>query len=433
MNSIGVAFHFLMTINLFIAITATATFKTSPLASTYSLLNSRNKKLSLTQKTNGDDFCSSFCECDMWFKLRRATCTSKHLFSFKTGVSNTVQALDLSDNSISTLLNYDLKETGLVNLKYLNLSHNSVNEIGSFAFVGLEDLAVLDLSNNHLYYIPRDTFLDSSNLRILLLDRNQFGTKIPDLQSKSISELGLSNCQIGHVDTQAFAGLEHLRKLDLSKNYLIQIDSWELKPLQLLKEINLNDNPWACDGFKSLQSYLENRKIRFDPPCGASAGVNLNDGKKFEKMTDGTNSRGGMFQDRQPKWESDGKRAEILYNRQKNSRWVTEPPTDLHRLADGENNGNENHKRFLKNLTEVSPIWIFGLGFCLGGVTGMIGTYIWITGTLSCRCPKLTTRRNRLFLDNSSQRISLIGPTCPGTPPPPYRDVFNTPSLTMRT
>lgn len=56
----------------------------------------------------------------------------------------------------------------------------------------------------------------------------------------TFQELGMSNCQINHVNARAFAGLEQLRKLDLSNNFMIQIEFRELEPLPYLREINLD-------------------------------------------------------------------------------------------------------------------------------------------------------------------------------------------------
>lgn len=52
--------------------------------------------------------CSSFCVCDTWYGLERASCVGRHLYSIHTGAPNNVQALDLSDNVISLLSNFEL-------------------------------------------------------------------------------------------------------------------------------------------------------------------------------------------------------------------------------------------------------------------------------------------------------------------------------------
>lgn len=50
-----------------------------------------------------DYSCSVLCDCDIWYGLIRASCTGRRLYSIHTDTSNLVQALDLSDNTISSL------------------------------------------------------------------------------------------------------------------------------------------------------------------------------------------------------------------------------------------------------------------------------------------------------------------------------------------
>ncbi|XP_046418959.1 leucine-rich repeat-containing protein 17-like isoform X4 [Neodiprion fabricii] len=293
-----------------------------------------------------DAFCSSFCVCDMWYRLRRASCTSRHLYSVQTGVSNAVQALDLSNNSISALLNYELKE------------------------------------------------------------------------------LGLSDCQISHVNRQAFAGLKNLRKLDLSNNFMMQIDYREIEILPTLQVINLDNNPWSCGDMKRLLSHLEDRSIVFDSPCNRSrktggekpAGRTM---KKFEKMIDAT----------RPQDQNQDRDREYGVMLSPTITWITDPPPPV--IGAGNKSKSEtiiDRDGLLHALADVSPLWIFAVGFSVGFVTSMLFTYIWVTGMISgCwRCPKIPRRNLGATRDNASQRISLLGghPACPGTPPPPYRDVI---------
>jgi len=52
--------------------------------------------------------CPLLCDCEIWYGLQYASCVGRHLYSIHTGVPSTVQALDLSNNSISILNNYEL-------------------------------------------------------------------------------------------------------------------------------------------------------------------------------------------------------------------------------------------------------------------------------------------------------------------------------------
>lgn len=63
--------------------------------------------------------CSSFCICDTWNSLKRASCVGRHLYNIDAGAPNNVQALDLSDNVISFLNSFELK----VFLNYIFLDY----------------------------------------------------------------------------------------------------------------------------------------------------------------------------------------------------------------------------------------------------------------------------------------------------------------------
>lgn len=63
--------------------------------------------------------CSSFCTCDTWYNLKRASCVGRHLYNIDAGAPNNVQALDLSDNVISLINNFELE----VFLNYIFLDY----------------------------------------------------------------------------------------------------------------------------------------------------------------------------------------------------------------------------------------------------------------------------------------------------------------------
>lgn len=95
---------------------------------------------------------------------------------------------------------------------------------------------------------------------------------------------------------------------------------------------------------------------------------------------------------------------------------------------------------FTKTLNVVSPYWFFAIGFLLGSACGTFACYIWLTKRITC-CRRYRERRR-----NDIQRVSLLQNlwqfddpafnesergtiSCPGTPPPPYRDVMLRPGL----
>ncbi|XP_023287789.1 immunoglobulin superfamily member 10 [Orussus abietinus] len=378
------------------------------------------------------DVCSTFCACDMWYGLRRASCTGRRLYSIHTGVSGEVQALDLSDNSISSLGNYELADAGVTQVRYLNLSGNAIAEIDLNAFSGLDDLSVLDLSRNHLTYLLVDTFLECKHLRVLRLAGNNFNVHVPRLRSPSLTELNMNACRISHVSPGTFDGLMQLRHLDLSDNLMIQLDGRILQRLPFMKSCTIVGNPWSCNGImRDLQAYFRKRNISFTEVCKEAATP-----RKFEKMIALETPK--KFKEPRPA---------VIEPRTKNNWNVPHPITGVH------TNVSTNATSALDDVNKTTFLvpWylIFGMGFLLGTFVGGTVTYIFASSLIGCS--SLCTRRRNT---DNFQRVSLLqdnwlqsnagdddgretvengGQVCPGTPPPPYRDVILHTNLYPRT
>ncbi|XP_026828652.1 leucine-rich repeat transmembrane neuronal protein 2 isoform X2 [Ooceraea biroi] len=319
-------------------------------------------------------------------------------------------------------------EAGLSQLKYLNLSANTISEIGLNAFTGLSELMVLDLSHNHLYYLLPDIFISTTNLRILRLSKNNFDSHIPKLECPWLTELSLDSCEISHVPTDTFNGLSYLQKLDLSNNLMIQLDTIALDALQFLRKLSIEGNPWSCDKLTyDLQMYLAHRNVQYQAICAKGP-----EPKKFEKMI--AYSPRIKYEKYRPVIKS-GVRDSVITTRKN----VVSTPTRENAPARG---NATDEGSFAGTLNALSPYWFFTIGFLLGNACGIFTCYIWLTQKISCcrGCRARDIRRR----GSDTQRISLLqnlwqledsaldesGTTsCPGTPPPPYREVMLRPGL----
>ncbi|XP_060813270.1 podocan-like protein 1 isoform X1 [Bombus pascuorum] len=372
--------------------------------------------------------CSSFCVCDTWYGLERASCVGRHLYSIHTGAPNNVQALDLSDNVISLLSSSELADVGMTRLKYLNLSKNAISEIGLNAFDALTNLTILDLSKNRLHDISDEVFERNRNLRILILSKNNFNSHVPKLRSSSLMELSLDSCQISHLPPDTFNGLTHVRRLDLSNNLMIQMSIVVVQTLHVLNKLSLEGNPWSCNKIMfELQTYLNTKSIEFDEVCGKKINV-----KKFEKMINlPTKSRSYHHL----------ANASMLFDETKS---VTE-----YNISNTVKDKNLSICEQMINQTLVVDsvdksvvYWFLLLGFILGISSGLFISYIWLSRMCLCNRryryheqfnDELITSQRLSLLDSYLQRLvnsdrSLIE-SCPSTPPPQYRDVMLRPSL----
>ncbi|XP_017791723.1 PREDICTED: leucine-rich repeat-containing protein 52-like [Habropoda laboriosa] len=368
--------------------------------------------------------CSSFCVCDTWYGLLRASCTSRHLYSIHTGAPSYVQALDLSDNVISSLTNFELTYADLTELKYLNLSKNAISDISLNAFHGLRKLRVLDLSENRLMYILDDTFENNNNLRILRLSNNNFKSHVPKLRSIWLTELSLDSCHVNYLPSDTFNGLTQIRYLDLSNNEMIQMSHTILQRLPVLKNLLLKGNPFYCDKvMHDLERYLNYINVKYDYSCKATGS------QKFEKMVILPVTKQRTYH--HSAIEEISTKETIPVTKYNVSSILNKNLSTCEQMA---NQTNIIHS----NLP--LPYWFLCIGFISGISSGLVICYIWLTGKFSCtrrrrhRDPFYSVSQGLSLLRNSYLRgyidndESLIG-SCPGTPPPPYRDVMLQPNL----
>ncbi|XP_015171874.1 PREDICTED: slit homolog 1 protein-like [Polistes dominula] len=374
-----------------------------------------------------DYSCSVLCDCDNWYGLKRARCVGQRIYSIHTGAPNFIQALDLSNNSISSLGNNELADAGLTNLKYLNLSLNAISDISLEAFSRITKLTVLDLSRNHLYHLLPDIFLENKNLRVLKLSRNNFNTHVPKLQCPWLTELDVHSCQISHIPLDTFVGLTHLRYLDLTNNLMIQLDNAVLEPLQFLRKLSLEGNPWSCNGIiYELENNLRSRHVEYDPICNKTTTLGP---KKFEKMI------------LKPLIDS-----KIRTHSSKDYVRFEESPKCNNDIQNSSNTSTINDLQMTyKKYSSMTPYWFLIMGFLLGCATGILICYLYSLKKFIYCCRDNNYRAHTTYDD--SQRLFLLhnqwhvaaatGPTlnssqtisCPGTPPPPYRDVMLRPGL----
>lgn len=174
-----------------------------------------------------------------------------------------------------------------------------------------------------------------------------------------------------------------------------------------------------------LVNDLRSRKIEYDTICnGTTKGT-----KRFEKMISiDTKVRGN------PTASSKG---------YPNFNEVTRCHDDSNNTSKSSTQNDSQNVR--KGYTKISPYWFLILGFLLGCATSMVVCYVCFLKRIICCCRENDYRERRTANDDP-QRLFLLRnqwhvatePTfdssqttisCPGTPPPPYRDVILRPGL----
>ena len=135
-----------------------------------------------------------------------------------------VEIIDISKNPLGNSLIDDFFSKSTKHLKTLIAQDIGLNLRRSVSFIrGLHSLEELDLSRNLEYAVQ----------------------KLPELfydnELHSLKKLSLSLCRISHITENAFQGLNNLRELDLSLNFLSRVPR-AVRSLSLLKKLNLREN-----------------------------------------------------------------------------------------------------------------------------------------------------------------------------------------------
>lgn len=174
----------------------------------------------------------------------------------------------------------------LTRLKYLNMSHNSLDGLQFFTiFAQMTNLEVLDVSSNQIQEIPSLQLFKMNNLRHLNVSSN-FITEIPEKSFSglfSLKQLQLDNNKILSVHPNAFIQLFALEYLDLSGNKLKSLDSNLLTiPSANLRRLFLQNNELEAlseslflNTRKLVQLNLADNKIKAIPEFAFREMINL--------------------------------------------------------------------------------------------------------------------------------------------------------------
>lgn len=200
--------------------------------------------------------------------------------------NTTLKTLSLTDNKLQNL--YDKSFQGLGNLEILDLSHNKLRNLPPRTFFVLKSLKTLSLSHNaienlegEIFSVPKLQTLDVSFNSILQIGLNVFGNtlnlrtlnmsnnsiiKIEDYKIDSLEELDLSFNKNVTVDPYAFTKLKSLKWLSLSSNNLEEVPP-QVKMLAELQVLHLEGNAIKDIGdtvkeLKLEEFYVQNNKLQ---------------------------------------------------------------------------------------------------------------------------------------------------------------------------
>lgn len=150
---------------------------------------------------------------------------TRKMFPSNPWVPYRLERIDLSYNLIP-VLTFDIT-FGTKKVKFLNLSHNSINDIRKFVTGNLTALEVLDLSNNKL-----------TNLN---------DPDAPFNLPENLTNLYLQNNGIFRIDYEKIEALKNLKEVNLENNQLLHLNKSLIDAVKRGISVQFEGNPLTCN------------------------------------------------------------------------------------------------------------------------------------------------------------------------------------------
>ncbi|CAL2032446.1 unnamed protein product [Caenorhabditis brenneri] len=180
-----------------------------------------------------------------------------------------MQTLDFSNNQIQTV-NVNAFRGLEMKLTQLDLSHNNLSVIPTWALTYLHNLQILHLENNRIDVLRTNTFDETqlNNLQFLYLDNNQIPyvalndlkmLQSIDLEGNNITHLMdtnevtfesemkviLRNNKIRRLDKNSFRSFRKIRELDISYNQIQTVEDSSFETVGHMQSLDLSFNKIA--------------------------------------------------------------------------------------------------------------------------------------------------------------------------------------------
>lgn len=169
-----------------------------------------------------------------------------------TGLENSLQELGISASLDEDNGPIKLDLSHLIHLSELDLSFNSITELGNDWFdKDMPSLTNLIISNNGIERLGDQAFANLRNLRVLWLDGNRFGpikrSMLPNPASR-LQDLQLDNNAFTDIPDDLFTQMPELQDLSLRTNGITQMRERTYKPIwSYLEFLDIRGNPLQCD------------------------------------------------------------------------------------------------------------------------------------------------------------------------------------------
>ncbi|CAD5215455.1 unnamed protein product [Bursaphelenchus xylophilus] len=176
-----------------------------------------------------------------------------------------VTELHLKGNRLQVINDQTFHKSTSQNLKWLDLSHNLIQEVGTDAFEGLSTLSHLDLSSNKLLHLNPQTFNQLNEIKSINLENNNIKV-IHDFafnQLPLLVYLNLGFNQLDKLSENSFQNIPNLEKLSVSHNNFKNFDfNFMNNNVHKLKVLDLSYNKLSKLDLTSLQHSIHHLSLK---------------------------------------------------------------------------------------------------------------------------------------------------------------------------
>ncbi|EFN75540.1 Insulin-like growth factor-binding protein complex acid labile chain [Harpegnathos saltator] len=157
---------------------------------------------------------------------------------------NVLEEMWLINNDLSHVAEIRSVLEALPRLKFLDASHNQLEEIPFGTLRGHPTLERLHLNHNRLAFLQRETFTAMPALRELRLKNNSLSNLLeaPFWNLPALKGLDLSENYFRHIEPHLLTNLPSLRRLDLSGNAISLIEPESFLNTPALEHVNVSGN-----------------------------------------------------------------------------------------------------------------------------------------------------------------------------------------------
>lgn len=197
--------------------------------------------------------CPLYCTCEPNMRAYIvASCNRLDLAaqSFNHLPITDLQVMDVDTQNKNSLSPAFFKNIGLTNVTSIKITNSSIEYISPNAFESLNELRTVNLTNIGIRLIHPDTFYSNLKLKILTLSGNNLNvmqslsSPYTDylLNSNSIEEFDISNCNMQEFLTSAFRRMKNVVYINMARNKLTNLPQGLFDETDALEELDLSHN-----------------------------------------------------------------------------------------------------------------------------------------------------------------------------------------------